>query len=33
MENNHFKYRNFEVISILFIVAFTVGMFVKFMFF
>jgi len=33
MENTSYKYKIFEVISVVFIVVFTVGMFIKFMFF
>jgi hypothetical protein len=33
MENEQHKYKAFEIISTLFAVAFTAGMFVKFLFF
>ena len=33
MENEPNKYKNFELISTLFAIAFTAGMFVKFLFF
>lgn len=33
MENEHHKYKTFELISTLFAIAFTAGMFVKFLFF
>ena len=33
MEDTRFKYRAFEVITVIFIITYCVGMFIKFMFF
>jgi len=33
MENDPFKYKTFEMLSVLFIATFCIGMFLKFMFF
>ena len=33
MDNEPYKYKTFEIISTLFAIAFTAGMFVKFLFF